>query len=68
MEHGIIADWITNRGFGLIKPDAGGDYVFCHITMMPSGITPVAGMRVAYNIIEGTRSGKPRARDVQVLS
>jgi CspA family cold shock protein len=64
---GTINWYIAERGFGFIKPDAGGADLFVHIKAFPLGIIPVAGMRVSYETAVNARSGKLEAVAVQML-
>jgi cold shock CspA family protein len=63
-QHGKLCRWNAERGFGFIKPDAGGSDVFVHITAFPraAGI-PVIGDSLTYEI--EIRDGKPQAIDIQ---
>jgi cold shock CspA family protein len=66
---GIIAEWHTARGFGLIEPDTGHvdgeERIFCPIdaflTRMP---LPKAGLEVSFEVERGERD---RLRAVRVI-
>mgnify|MGYP003477548399 FL=1 len=63
-QHGKLCRWNDDRGFGFIKPDAGGNDVFVHISAFPRNAEkPVVGDSLSYEI--EMRDGKPRAIDIQ---
>ncbi len=63
-QHGKLCRWNDERGFGFIKPDAGGSDVFVHISAFPRNAEkPVIGDSLIYDIAE--RDGKPQAIDIQ---
>ena len=74
---GALASWNDERGFGFIDvDDAAGseaagpqsERVFAHISAFPPRETrPVPGERVSF-VIERTREGKVRARNIRYLS
>jgi cold shock CspA family protein len=59
-----VADRWTDRGFGFIKPDDGGDDVFCHVSAIKDGNALPEGGRVHYNLTYDDRRGKDCAADV----
>ena len=63
-QHGKLCRWNDERGFGFIKPDAGGSDVFVHISAFPRNAEkPVTGDSLTYDV--EMRDGKPRAIDIQ---
>lgn len=52
------------RGFGFIKPDDGGEDVFCHISAIQDGNMLKEGATVEYELKFDERRGKPRAENV----
>jgi CspA family cold shock protein len=68
MESGVIRKWIGDRGYGFIKPDAGGADVFVHATSFPRGVEPHEGARVTYDLANDERSGRSKAVNVRLSS
>mmetsp|Transcript_77894 Transcript_77894/g.147101 ORF Transcript_77894/g.147101 Transcript_77894/m.147101 type:complete len:215 (-) Transcript_77894:30-674(-) len=67
MPTGVMLRWQSDKGFGFIKPDEGGDDVFCHTTGLADGDGSVGdGDPVTYKIEWDDRKGKDRAVDVYV--
>jgi cold shock CspA family protein len=63
-QQGTLCKWNEERGFGFIKPYAGGSDIFVHISSFPKHIElPTIGEPVFYHI--AIRSGKPQAIDVR---
>jgi cold shock CspA family protein len=63
-QQGTLCKWNEERGFGFIKPYAGGSDIFVHISSFPKHIElPTIGESVFYHI--AIRSGKPQAIDVR---
>jgi cold shock CspA family protein len=60
-ETGKLVRWIDDKGFGFIKPDAGGNDIFIHISALRDmGRSPVVGDTLHYQT-ELDASGKRRA-------
>lgn len=63
---GVLADWNDDRGFGFIKPAAGGSRVFVHVSAFPRGRRPVTGCEVTYAELRDERN-RARASEVRYL-
>lgn len=64
---GTVMSYFENRGFGFLRPDAGGRDVFFHVTHLTEGlaIDLRPGIRVFYT--RGTdRTGKPAASTFRI--
>src|SRR5690606_9172338 len=63
---GTVTFFDTDKGFGFIRPDDGGDDLFVHAKAVRSGVRELAeGDRVTFSVTEGDRG--PLARDVDVV-
>jgi CspA family cold shock protein len=69
MARGKIKTWISERGFGFIKPDGGGNDIFVYAREFEkAGLTePEEGERVSYDVDTNTRSGKPAAVNLKAI-
>ena len=63
---GVLAEWNDDRGFGFIKPAAGGSRVFVHVSAFPRGHRPVTGCEVTYAELRDERN-RARATEVRHL-
>ena len=66
MIKGVLKTWKEDRGFGFIKPDAGGKDVFIHISAL-KGVSrrPITGDVIYYQITKDNR-GKYKAINAQI--
>ena len=60
---GEAARW-NSRGFGFIKPNTGGEDVFCHVSSITDGNALREGDMVEYEAEYDERKGKYRAIEV----
>lgn len=60
---GIAGRW-NDRGFGFIKPDDGGEDVFCHFSSITDGNALAGGSEVYFTKTYDDRKGKDRAENV----
>src|SRR4051794_22553543 len=55
-QHGRLAEWNDERGFGFITPTTGGPRVFAHLSAFPSGRRPAANDLVTYEVLKDERN------------
>eukprot|EP00932_Pfiesteria_piscicida_P012693 SRR837773.24100.p2 GENE.SRR837773.24100~~SRR837773.24100.p2 ORF type:complete len:144 (-),score=43.53 SRR837773.24100:65-496(-) len=61
--------WNDEKGFGFIRPDDGGEDVFCHVSALRNGDGSVReGDTVRFSVRYDDRKGKDRAEDVEPAS
>lgn len=70
MNSGTVKWFNSEKGFGFISNDSGGDDVFVHISAIASqGNKSLAeGQKVTFDTERDTRNGKIRATNVNVVS
>ena len=54
----------SDRGFGFIKPDKGGDDLFCHFSAIEDGRCLIEGNKVEFTRSFDDRRNKERAEQV----
>ncbi|KAH8092348.1 hypothetical protein JL720_5317 [Aureococcus anophagefferens] len=64
---GTALRW-NERGFGFIKPDDGGDDLFCHLSQILDGNALREGSSVEYMKVFDERRGKDRAEQVSTTA
>jgi cold shock CspA family protein len=66
-QRGEIEFW-NETSYGFIRPDAGGDDLFFHITELPEGSVPRRGDKVSFDTIADQRKpDKLRAVNMQFV-
>ncbi|MCD2187529.1 cold shock domain-containing protein [Actinomycetospora sp. SF1] len=62
---GVVARYDAERGFGFITPDAGGDDLFLHVSVVVGSESLEKGDRVRYKVRQSDRG--PQADRVERL-
>lgn len=62
---GVVARYDADRGFGFITPDAGGDDLFVHVSVVRGGEALYEGDRVRFQVRQSDRG--PQADRVELL-
>lgn len=62
LHKGTLVDWKDEKGFGFVRPDAGGRDYFVHISAFRKGMTrrPAVGDTVHFQPAEAARSSRQR--------
>jgi uncharacterized membrane protein YsdA (DUF1294 family)/cold shock CspA family protein len=63
---GRLKSWNTDRGFGFIEPDDGGQDVFVHVSAVPTRLRPPQPGQAFTFEVELNRDGKKRAANIGV--
>ena len=64
---GRLKTWNTDRGFGFIEPDGGGQEIFVHLSAVPSRFRPPKPGQTFTFEVELNREGKKRAANIGVV-
>jgi CspA family cold shock protein len=68
MQTGTVKTFNTERGFGFITRDAGGNDIFFHVDQVDESVEELfRGQRVSFEERLSPRSGRPEARDVRIV-
>jgi len=66
---GTICHFVTERGFGFVRPDAGGENVFVHITAaLRAGIDDLAVGDVLEFDVSTDRRGRTEAINIRLVA
>lgn len=69
MPSGVVAKWVAEKGFGFLRPNDGGEDIFCHVADVLGGESSIReGDEVKFSIAHDERKGKPRASDVESMN
>jgi CspA family cold shock protein len=68
MQTGAVKWFNSQKGFGFIQPDAGGQDVFVHISAVErAGLRDLAeGQKISYVLVVDKRSGRSSADNLQI--
>lgn len=68
MATGTVKWFNSQKGFGFIQPDEGGNDVFVHISAVQrSGLNGLdEGQKVNYEIVQDSRTGKSAADNLSI--
>ena len=68
MASGTVKWFNTDKGFGFIQPEGGGQDAFVHISAVErAGLRTLReGQKVSYELVQDKRSGKVSADNLQV--
>lgn len=69
MSQGTVKWFNSQKGFGFIEPEAGGNDVFVHISAVErSGMSTLSeGQKVSFEIVADRRTGKSAAEQLRIL-
>ena len=69
MNKGTVKFFNTEKGFGFIQPDDGGNDVFVHITALErAGIRTLSeGQKVSYDTEQDRRNGKIAVKTIATM-
>lgn len=68
MQTGTVKWFNSQKGFGFIQPDEGGNDIFVHISAVErAGISSLnEGQKVSFDVVADRRSGKSSADNLRV--
>ena len=69
MATGTVKWFNSQKGFGFIEPETGGNDVFVHISAVErSGLTSLReGQKVSFEVVADRRTGKSAATNLRVV-
>ncbi|MCP4318272.1 MAG: cold-shock protein [Hyphomicrobiales bacterium] len=69
MQNGTVKWFNTQKGFGFIQPDDGGNDVFVHISAVErAGLRQLDdGQKIAFEVVADKRTGRSSADNLQAL-
>jgi cold shock protein len=69
MTQGTVKWFNSQKGFGFIQPDGGGNDVFVHISAVErAGMSNLnEGQRISYELVADRRSGKSSADNLRAV-
>ena len=69
MNNGTVKWFNSQKGFGFIAPDDGGNDVFVHITAVErAGLSTLnEGQKVSFDLIADRRTGKSAAQNLRLI-
>ncbi|WP_424982766.1 cold-shock protein [Maritalea sp. S77] len=69
MPQGTVKWFNTQKGYGFIQPDDGGNDVFVHISaVQKAGMAQLdEGQKISYEILQDKRSGKSSAGELAAV-
>ncbi len=69
MSIGTVKWFNSQKGFGFVQPDDGGQDVFVHISAVErAGLTSLnEGQKISYELVADRRSGKSSADRIQLV-
>ena len=69
LNNGTVKWFNSQKGFGFIAPDGGGNDVFVHITAVErAGLSTLnEGQKVSFDLVADRRTGKSAAQNLRVI-
>ena len=67
MPQGKVKKFDEDKGFGFIKPDAGGDDVFFHVSALRDDVEISVGSVVTFETGQDRKTGRSKAVQVDVV-
>ncbi|MEM9107696.1 MAG: cold-shock protein [Pseudomonadota bacterium] len=69
MQNGTVKWFNTQKGYGFIQPDDGGNDVFVHISAVErAGMRQLDdGQKIAFEVVADQRTGRSAADNLQAL-